>query len=129
MPMKDKIRISGFADEISPDFTKQLETVTSLGMHYISLRSADGKGIADFTEDEVRDSLLPRMERFGVKVSSIGSPIGKVGVEDEAGFAVQLQQLERLCRICKLLDCRVEDILEYVPDPEEPEAPGTEETP
>ena len=30
--------------------------------------------------------------------------------------------------LCKLLDCRV-DILEYVPDPEEPEAPGTEETP
>ena len=31
--------------------------------------------------------------------------------------------------LCKLRDCRVEDILEYVPDPEEPEAPGTEETP
>ena len=30
--------------------------------------------------------------------------------------------------LCKLLDCRVEDILEYVPDPEEPEAPGAEET-
>ena len=123
MPMKDKIRISGFADEISPDFTKQLETVTSLGMHYISLRSADGKGIADFTEDEVRDSLLPRMERFGVKVSSIGSPIGKVGVEDEAGFAVQLQQLERLCRICKLLDCRVDRMCSFFsPQGKDPEA-------
>ena len=31
--------------------------------------------------------------------------------------------------LCKLLDCRVEDILEYVPDPEELEAPGAEETP
>lgn len=104
--MKENIRISGFADEISADFTKQLETVTGLGMHYISLRSADGKGVADFTEEEVRDSLMPRMEKFGVKVSSIGSPIGKVGVEDEAGFAAQLEQLERLCRICKMLDCR-----------------------
>ena len=62
MSMKENIRISGFADEISPDFTKQLETVTSLGMHYISLRSADGKGVADFTEEEVRNSLMPRME-------------------------------------------------------------------
>ena len=25
--------------------------------------------------------------------------------------------------LCKLLDCRVEDILEYVPDPETPETP------
>nr|WP_325237988.1 helix-turn-helix transcriptional regulator [uncultured Oscillibacter sp.] len=31
--------------------------------------------------------------------------------------------------LCKLLDCRVEDILEYVPDPEEPEAPDTEPSP
>ena len=31
--------------------------------------------------------------------------------------------------LCKLLDCRVEDILEYVPDPEEPEAPDTNESP
>ena len=33
--MKENIYISGFADEISPDFTEQLKTVTSLGMHYI----------------------------------------------------------------------------------------------
>lgn len=31
--------------------------------------------------------------------------------------------------LCKLLDCRVEDILEYVPDPEVPEAPDTEPSP
>ena len=123
MSMKENIRISGFADEISPDFTKQLETVTSLGMHYISLRSADGKSVTDFTEDEVRDSLMPRMEKFGVKVSSIGSPIGKVGVEDEAGFAAQLKQLERLCRICKLLDCRYIRMFSFfIPQGKDPEA-------
>ena len=123
MLMKEKICISGFADEISSDFTKQLETVTSLGMHYISLRSADGKGVADFTEDEVRDSLMPRMEKFGVKVSSIGSPIGKVGVEDEAGFAVQLEQLERLCKICNLLDCRYIRMFSFfIPQGKDPEA-------
>lgn len=123
MLMKEKICISGFADEISSDFTKQLETVTSLGMHYISLRSADGKGVADFTEDEVRDSLMSRMEKFGVKVSSIGSPIGKVGVEDEAGFAVQLEQLERLCKICNLLDCRYIRMFSFfIPQGKDPEA-------
>ena len=85
--MKENIYISGFADEISPDFTEQLKTVTSLGMHYISLRSADGKNIAEYTPDEVREKLMPRLAQYGVKVSSIGSPVGKVGVEDEAGFA------------------------------------------
>lgn len=104
--MKENINISGFADEISSDFTKQMETVTALGMHYISLRSADGKGIAEYTVDEVRENLMPRLAQYGVKVSSIGSPIGKVGVEDEEGFEKQLVDLERLCEIAKMLDCR-----------------------
>ena len=59
--MKENIYISGFADEISPDFTEQLKTVTSLGMHYISLRSADGKNIAEYTPDEVRERLMARL--------------------------------------------------------------------
>ena len=85
--MKDKILISGFADEISSDFDAQLKTVTELGMQYISLRSADGKGIADYSVEEVRSLILPRLESARVKVSSIGSPIGKVGIADEEGFA------------------------------------------
>ena len=104
--MKDKILISGFADEISSDFDAQLKTVTELGMQYISLRSADGKGIADYSVEEVRSLILPRLESAGVKVSSIGSPIGKVGIADEEGFARQLSQLDTLCQICKLLGCR-----------------------
>ncbi len=104
--MKERIYISGFADEIDSDFTKQLTTVKNLGMEYISLRSADGKGVADYTVSEVRDQLIPRLAKFGIKVSSIGSPIGKVGVEDEEGFKTQLEQLERLCEICKVLKCR-----------------------
>ena len=75
--MKD-IYISGFADEISSSFDEQLKTVRELGMQYISLRSADKKGIADFTVEEVKTDLLPRLQAAGVGVSSLGSPIGKV---------------------------------------------------
>lgn len=120
--MKDRILISGFADEISSDFTKQLETVTKLGMSYISLRSADGKGIADYTEAEVKETLLPRLEQFQVKVSSLGSPIGKVGVEDEEGFEKQKKQLEELCRISRLLDCRYIRVFSFfIPEGKNPE--------
>ena len=62
----EHILISGFADEISPDFDEQLRVVTSLGMEYVSLRTADGKGIADYTcllytSPSPRDGLLSRM--------------------------------------------------------------------
>ncbi|MBQ0001055.1 MAG: sugar phosphate isomerase/epimerase [Clostridiales bacterium] len=104
--MKENILISGFADEICDDFREQLETVTRLGMHHISLRSADKKGIADYTVAEAEEKLIPLMKEYGVKVSSIGSPIGKVGIEDEAGFARQLSQLETMAQLCKVLDCK-----------------------
>lgn len=123
--MNNKIHISGFADEISSDFQEQLETVTKLGMHYISLRSADGKGIADYTAEEVKEKLLPRLEKYQVKVSSLGSPIGKVGVEDEEGFEKQKKQLEELCRICKVLDCRFIRMFSFfIPEGKDPEEYG-----
>ena len=62
----EHILISGFADEISPDFDEQLRVVTSLGMEYISLRTADGKGIADYTAEEVEEKLLPRLRESNV---------------------------------------------------------------
>lgn len=114
--MKENIRISGFADEIGQDFEQQLQTVTGLGMHYISLRSAYGKGVADYTAAEVEEKLLPLLKQYGVGVSSLGSPIGKIPVEDEEAFAKDLVKLEELCKICKVLDCRYIRIFSFYID-------------
>ena len=118
----EKIMISGFSDEISSDFDEQLKVVTGLGMEYISLRTADGKSIADYTAKEVKEKLLPKLKEAGVRVSSLGSPIGKVEIGDEEGFAKQLVQLEELCRIAKVLDCRYIRIFSfYIPEGQNPE--------
>ena len=104
--MVDKIIISGFADEIDPQLDVQLKVVKELGMDHICLRAADGKGIADYTFEEFQEHILPRLNAAGVKVSSLGSPIGKIDIDDEDAYAKQLQQLDTLCRICNLLDCK-----------------------
>lgn len=110
------MKISGFADEISPNFDVQLETVKALGMRYISLRAADGKGIADYTLQEIKESIAPRLAEAGIGVSSLGSPIGKIDVDDEAGFVKQLTQLETLCQMCSVLQCRYIRIFSfYIP--------------
>lgn len=119
----EKIRISGFADEISSDFDQQLATVTKLGMRYISLRSADGKNVADYTPEEAAEKLLPRLKAAGVGVSSLGSPIGKIRVDDAEAYERQLEQLEQLCRLCGLLSCRYIRIFSFfIPEGKDPDA-------
>ncbi|MDD3278904.1 MAG: TIM barrel protein [Lachnospiraceae bacterium] len=121
--MTPNIKISGFADEISEDFEKQLQTVTALGMHAISLRSAYGKSIADYTVNEVEERLLPCLQEYAVEVSSIGSPIGKVDLCDDEGFQRQKEQLDELCRIAKLLNCRYIRVFSFfLPEEESPES-------
>lgn len=108
--------ISGFADEISSDFDTQLRVVSELGMHYISLRGIDGKNIADYTVDEIKENVLPRLQKAAIGVSSIGSPIGKVFINDEEGFEKQKVTLDRLCKIANLWDCKYIRIFSfYIP--------------
>lgn len=104
--MDKKIVISGFADEIDPQLDVQLKVVRELGMEYICLRAADGKGVAEYTVDEVKESILPRLNAAGVKVSSLGSPIGKIDIDDDEAYETQLKQLDTLCQICNLLECK-----------------------
>lgn len=104
--MDKNIMISGFADEIAPELDKQLEVVRALGMQHICLRAADGKGIADYTLEEFQEQLLPRLNAAQVKISSLGSPIGKIDVDDEAAYEKQLAQLDTLCRICVAAECK-----------------------
>jgi sugar phosphate isomerase/epimerase len=110
------IIFSGFSDEISSDFDKQLSVVSKLGMNYISLRGIDGKNIGEYTLDEIKENVLPRLQKSGIGVSSIGSPVGKVFINDEEGFEKQKVVLDRLCQICNLVNCKYIRIFSfYIP--------------
>lgn len=104
--MEPKIVISGFADEIDPQLDVQLKVVKELGMDHICLRAADGKGVADYSLEEFEEKILPRLKEAGIKISSLGSPIGKIDIDDEEAYAKQLEQLETLCRICNAADVK-----------------------
>ncbi|WP_349304863.1 sugar phosphate isomerase/epimerase family protein [Paenibacillus sp. Marseille-Q4541] len=118
----ENLNISGFSDEISADFDTQLEVVSKLGMHYLSLRGIDGRNIGDYTLEEIESDVLPRLKKFGIGVSSIGSPIGKIFIQDEDAFTNQKEMLDRLCRISNLLECKYIRIFSfYIPKGEDPD--------
>ena len=115
--------ISGFADEICDDFRAQLETVKELGMTHICLRSANGKNICEYTPEEVKNELLPLLNEYGIKVSSIGSPLGKVFINDDAAIAAQMETARKTVETAHILSCKYIRVFSfYIPEDDKPEA-------
>lgn len=83
-----KVILSGFADEsaLSKTAIEQLAVFSALGFYYYSLRFVDvGSGIKNvmkLTDEEIA-KLLELNQRYDLKVTSIGSPIGKVKLVDK----------------------------------------------
>jgi sugar phosphate isomerase/epimerase len=76
--------LSGFSDEIAQDFSEQCSVVAGLGLKYLELRSAWGTNVLDLDDDQLT-LVQALLAEHGLQVSSIGSPIGKIGIEDDFG--------------------------------------------
>lgn len=74
--------LSGFSDEISPDLEEQAALVKKLGMSYLEFRSAWGTNVLDLDADQL-SRAKEILDAHGLKVSSIGSPIGKIVVDED----------------------------------------------
>src|SRR6187431_13777 len=79
--------LSGFADEAANQktATQQFAAFAAIGLQYYSLRFIDvGEGIKNvmkLTKKEIQD-IRHLEDEYGLNVSSIGSPIGKVKLMD-----------------------------------------------
>ena len=93
-------RISGFADEIAVDMDTQIALLKELGIEWVEFRSGDGKGVADYSLEEAKD-LRRKLDENGIRVSALGSPIGKIGIEED--FAPHLKLLEHLTELAEVL--------------------------
>jgi sugar phosphate isomerase/epimerase len=81
--------LTGFADEISPELEEQLETLAQESVGYMELRSVWNTNVLDLTDDELHRVKSASAER-GIRISSIGSPIGKVPVTEPFGPHLEL---------------------------------------
>ena len=74
--------LSGFADEIDPDFETQCAHVAGLGLTAIELRSAWGVNSL-LLDDDQRAEAKRILAEHGLTVSSIGSPVGKIRITED----------------------------------------------
>jgi sugar phosphate isomerase/epimerase len=91
--------LSAFADEIGPDPQQQVDVLTQCGVRHIELRSILKTNVLDLTDLQVSE-LKSLLDRSGFKLSAIGSPIGKVKIDQP--FAPQLDRFRRALELAKV---------------------------
>lgn len=95
--------ISGFSDEIASDIDVQFQVLNKLGIRYFEPRGINGKNISELNDAEVAQ-LKGKMAEYGIQVSSIGSPIGKVQLAED--FAPHFELFQRVVHIAKELGAK-----------------------
>jgi len=121
--MKDRpqLILSGFSDEAADLklLDQQFSVMAALGLNFFSLRFinlGDGvKNVMALTDSEIK-LISQRMQDYGLAVSSLGSPIGKVKLKDvDDGtrtpyrpFEEYLQEeVPRICEIAQQLGTKL----------------------
>ncbi len=111
--------LSGFADEICPDLDEQLAVVTDLGLKYIEFRSAWDVNVLDLGGEQLRRAK-GALTASGVRVSSIGSPIGKISISDDNG--PHLERMKHALGVAEFLEAPYIRIFSYfIPEGDDPD--------
>lgn len=106
--------LTGFADEAAVDLAGQVRALVRNGMSYLDVRQVDGINVADFTPEKAAE-VRRVFGDAGIRVSCVGSPIGKIGLRDP--FPAHLEKLRRVCATAHVLDTRLIRIFSfYLPE-------------
>jgi sugar phosphate isomerase/epimerase len=113
-----KFILSAFADEIHSNLEVQMDVLDQHGIKYIEMRGVNGKGLVNYTLEEVRE-IKSKLDARGFKLSAIGSPIGKIGITDD--FKPHLELFKHTLEIAKIMECKYIRMFSfYLPNDEDP---------
>lgn len=108
--------LSGFADEIDPDLEIQCQVLDGLGIRFIEFRSAWDVNVLDLTDEQV-ERAAAILAAHGIRVSSIGSPIGKINIADD--FAAHLVRMDRAVWVAQRLGAPFIRVFSFFLTPEQ----------
>ncbi len=108
--------LSGFADEIDADLATQCTVLNDLGIRYLEFRSAWDVNVLDLTDAQIEDATRILAEH-GLRVSSIGSPIGKINIEDD--FDAHLVRMDRAVWVARELGAPFIRVFSFFLTPEQ----------
>lgn len=113
------INIYAFADEASASIDVQIAAMKRNGLQGLEIRNVDGTNVSDISLEKA-EKVHQKLKAAGLKVWSIGSPLGKIGIED--AFEPHLEKLKHTLEVAKILECNnIRMFSFYLPGGKNPE--------
>ena len=123
--MTAQFTLSAFGDEIAEDVDEQLRVLHDLDIGYLELRSAWGTNVLELTDEQV-GRLIERCEAHSIRVSCIGSPIGKSPIDGPIEEVVD--DLGRITDIAKMVGTDRVRVFSFYPESDGLQAERVEES-
>lgn len=98
-----KFVLSAFADEAGSALSEQIGALIDNEIGYIEPRNIDGKSLIAHTEEELF-AIKAELNKNGIKVNSLGSPIGKYPIEKP--FEDHLVDFGKALNACNILETK-----------------------
>ena len=96
-------KITGFADEIDQALPVQIESLGKLGIHFVEMRGVDGNNLIYHSDEKVKE-IKSRLDDAGIALSAIGSPLGKIDINDP--FEKHFEEFKRAVEIAHCMDVK-----------------------
>ncbi len=117
--------LSAFADEISPDPQEQVEVLSQCGVKHVELRSVLKTNVLDLSDLQIQE-LKSLFDQNGIRLSAIGSPVGKVKIDSD--FEPHLERFKRAMHLCQVFGTPNIRIFSYYPPGDGHDWTGVNET-
>ena len=114
----ENCRIFAFADEASKNVDGQIAAMKRNGLQGLEIRGVDGVNVSKITLEKAKE-VREKMDANGLVTWSIGSPIGKVKLDED--FGAHLDKLKHTLEVADILGAsRLRLFSFYMPKDEDP---------
>ena len=114
----EKMRLFAFADEADKLVDGQIAAMKRNGLQGLEVRGVDGVNVSKITLDKARE-VRQKLDDNGLVTWSIGSPIGKIKLEDD--FDAHLDTLRHCLEVADILGAKNLRLFSfYMPKDEDP---------
>jgi len=106
------IRLSAFADEISPNLDQQIAALQAENIHFLDLRGVWDINVLDLSDAQVA-RVKQALDAQNIRVAAIASPIGKVPIE--TSLEEQLRRLDRAIELAQVFQTPYIRVFSFYP--------------